>query len=244
MGLGSLGIWKTGYDYVKGKLDKPKSTASRDASGQAWENLLQRMGTSQGKEGVGGSLESILQAFKDNPKHLKSFMETAAPFLASSLEGTKAFQDVQSGAAGNIMGAYGGAAGQIGTAAQQGLSAAQGSLGRSGLARSGAMASLSQQAIGGAGAQQANLYSNLYQTQLARRADLAQRGLDAHRNVASLALGMNPQVRQPAPGGAGWGQIAGTALGAAAGGSMGGPGGAMVGSGVGGALGTGIDQAF
>jgi hypothetical protein len=194
-------------------------------------------------EGPSQQLQGILERFKGKPGNLEDFMGRAGPFIAGSLGGTQPFNYLQNfQGIENPMQAYGRGAGMIGQGAAQGLQGAQNRLGRAGLGRSAAMSGLASRAASGASAQQANLYTDLYQATQQKQAANAQRAFDLHRQIAQMALGQNMTPRVDGGGGGPsqvGGAISGALGGAGAGFGIGGPVGGVIGGllgGVGGAL--------
>lgn len=193
-------------------------------------------------EGPGGFYANLLSNFQGRPEDMEVALQRSKPFVAGSLGNTGAFRDLQNYAAraqslpqaSEIMQAYGSQAGQQAAAAGRAGSQSRGMLARSGLGNSAAMASLAgqqQQALAG---DQASLFTKMYQASLAQRMQNAQmqqewmsQAFNAHRAIASMALGSAPIPREPAEKTNLWGpiaQMAGQAIGSYLGSNTGGTG--------------------
>lgn len=196
----------------------PEYGAARDAIGNQ-------------TEGPGSFYGNLLGNFMGRPEDMEIALQRTKPFVAASLGNTKAFRDLQNYEArgqalpqtSDYMQAYGSQASQMAGAAGRAGAASRGSLARSGLGNSSAMAALAgqqQQALAG---QQGDMFTRMYQASLAQRTQNAQmqqqwmgQAFDAHRDIASMALGSAPVPRAPAEKTNLWGpvaQMAGTAIG-------------------------------
>lgn len=205
----------------------------------SWLRILEGL---QGGADSGAIYRDILQNFKGRPGDLEKFMQQAAPFLAQGLRGGPGYQYMQDPANWDLgaMGAYGQAAGQLGQAGRQASTLGQTALSQMGLGQSTARAALAQRAQMQTGAQQAGLFSDLFQRAQQNKMMGAQRAFDINRDIAQLALGQTPTPRlEGGSGPSGWaaglgGALSGAGalaplgpLGAVAGGLLGGLGGAL-----------------
>jgi hypothetical protein len=235
--LGGIGLSKL-FGKKKDNLSQtsPNTVGKRHPGGMAQfydDSYLRLLEGLRRGEGPTEQLRGMLERFQGSPGDLEDYLKRAAPFIAGGLGGTEPFgylQDFRN--VENPLQAYGRGAGMIGQGAAQGLAGAQNQLARAGLGRSAAMSGLASRAASGASAQQASLYTDLYQATQARQAANAQRAFDLHRQVAQMALGqsMTPRVEG---GGGGPSQLSSTIggglSGAGAGFAIGGPPGAVIG---------------
>lgn len=190
-----------------------------------------------GGEGAPGAYADILSGYTGEIGDLGKYLEDVGPFVAASLGGTSAFKRLQNLNVEDPMQAYGGGAAQINQGAQQATRQGQASLAMSGLGNSSMNAAMAQGAAGQAANQRAGLYTGLYQQRNQYMRNAAQSGLDAHRLVASLALGHNPAPRIDTSNGGAGNAALGTAAGALIGSII--PGvGTLAGAGVGGSIGA------
>jgi hypothetical protein len=127
---------------------------------------------------------------------LVPIMQNFAPFIASSLYGSKGYQFLQDpNNWDQSMQAYGSGAGMLARQSQRSLGQTREQLARMGLGRSGAMAAAGQQSAMGLADQQANLFTQLQQQSVQNRLMGAQRATNAEQEIARLALAMTPQPR-------------------------------------------------
>lgn len=224
-------------------MPQPGETVNKWAPGgmaqfydDSWLPLLKFLQPAGQGAGTASAFLTALQNFKGSEKDLERWLRWSAPFMASGLATTGAFKDLQDyqQRSNAIMQQFGPAAGRIGAAQTEGVRRGQQQLGRAGLGQSGARAALSSQAALAAGGQQADIFTQLHQGSLAARQQMAGQAFDAQRQIATLALGYNPQPRQKQQSSSPWGAIG--ALGGAALGSII-PG---VGTALGGLLGGGV----
>lgn len=220
-----------GRDYgAKSPLRGEQNQAARN-----YQRLYEQLQRGQHKEGLAAFYENLLENFEGYESDLTEFMERNAPMMAaSSLQGTEAFKQIQDFEQFNTaQQAYGVGAGKIGQAATRGAQRAQGQMAGAGLGRSASMQALAGQAAATSGAQQADLYTGLYQQGQAQRQQSIAQAFDAHRMVANMALAHNPNQQAAPQGDDGiWGALGGAA-GAIIGANVGGPAGSAAGAQVG-----------
>jgi ribosomal protein S18 len=229
--LGGLGGFLLQKKLKGGPAPAPENVPKQFPQGTAnyyddsYKPLLDYLQGLPQDSGTAGAYKNVLGEFKGSQQNLRDFLQIAAPFMASGLGTTGAFKDLQNyQGRSNLLQQYGTQAGKINQSAQAGLTQANQQLGRSGLGNAAAQSQLASQAALGAGGQRSDLYTGLYQQQLASRQQYAQQAFDAHRLLATLALGHNPLPRTkqqsqdflPALASS-IGGVAGTALGAAIG---------------------------
>ena len=201
----------------QGGKKRPPPNQMGLASGQGglakypeWRSLYQSL---QGGGNPQGMFQGVLGSFAQNPQDLRSFFEEAAPFIASSLFGSKGYQYTQDpNNWDQSMQAFGAGAGQIARSATRQTRSAQNQLATMGLGRSSAMAGVASGINQQAGGQMAGLYTNLFQQGVQNRLRAAQQAYGLDEAIISLALGHKPS-RLPPSGPDPWMQLAGQALG-------------------------------
>ena len=237
---GAVADTKTGdlVDYATVEKRFPLGTANYyDDSWKTILNSLEQYGVSPGQPGVGGMYGDIIRNFQGKPGDLVEFLNQSAPFIAASLQGTDAFKRTQGQQFFDPMQGYGAVSARNNAAANQARVQGMRQLGQSGLGRSAGRATIARMGAAQTGAANASAFTNLYQARQQQMMDQNQRALDAHRMVATMALGMNPQPRAPQEKGNPWASVggavggilgtaiapgAGTAAGAAIGSQVGG----------------------
>jgi len=207
----------------------------------SWLPLMQSLEQGQG---LGSFMPQLLQQFRGKPSDLEDFLRRATPFLYSGMSASPAtgyLQNFQQNA--NPMAAYGQGSAQIGAAGAQAQTQGTQQLSRMGLGRSAARGALASKVAQGVGTGRANLYSDLYQRDLAMKQQAAAQAFDVERQIAQLALGGRVDPRVGGGGGDDsglWSQILG-GVGTLAGAYFGGPAGAAAGGAGGTAVGQELD---
>lgn len=170
-----------------------------------------------GKGGIGDAYTDILSKFQGSPEDLQKFLPTAAPFIASSIGNTDAFKRSQDVSFADPMLGYGSAVARIGASADNAARVGAQQLAANGLGRSAASATIARSATAGAGNAAADLYSGLRDRRFQMQMAANNNALDAHRMLATLALGQNPAPMQSSGGGSSpWLPVAAAAGGLAA----------------------------
>lgn len=188
----------------KGIYDHNKDKGPR----RGWyEDLLEQFNSGTGaglrsQDGTAGGLGDLLDQITSlstkgmGMDQFQDFMQVAGPFLAGQLGNTRAFQETQNFAnVGDATQQFGVGAAQLGQAGSQASAAANQGYAQAGLGRSSGLAGAQAGIQAQTGGQQANLFSDLYQRQIANKQNFANNALDANRMLSSLALGHNPAPR-------------------------------------------------
>lgn len=214
--------------YVGNKIDQRKFAREQDAARMQDPNAVVNksipgglahyyddswgilQNSLQNGQGIDQTLQNILGGFKGKPGDLEDFLSQARPFLGAAagnqLRGTDAFKQLNDTSKWDLgaTASYAPAAATMGKQAAVGLQQSQNNLAASGLGRSAARSALATQAQLGLGAQQGNLWSQTYQKAQQNRMASAQNALDAHRQVAQIAMGLAPTPREPMQGQGNW----------------------------------------
>lgn len=184
----------------------------------SWKILSEGLGAGRGVDQI---LGDVLKGFKGKPGNLEDFLKQASPFLgagaAGQIKGTAGFKHLDDPANWDMgaLASFQPAAGAMARGSAQGLQAGTNQLAAAGLGRSGARASLRQQAAQNLAGQQGDLWSRVFQQSQQNRMQSALNNIDAHRTVAQIALGMAPTPRTTEQGQGGGGDWLSGLLGAA-----------------------------
>lgn len=186
--LYSRGGWE---QMAKGGVN-PLST--REGLGEqypdTWKTIMDRL---QSGGDASGLWTDILTKFRGG-QDLTDFMRYAAPFMAATLYNSPAYKAIQDFEP-PTMESYGVGSAQIQAGAEEAQRQGGRQLASAGLGRSGAMAGLARRAQQDAAQDRSGLYAGLKQQHYQNRQQGAQRALDAQRQIAQLALGLNPGPR-------------------------------------------------
>lgn len=191
-----------------------------------------------------GVLEDLLGQYEGDPMGLKDFMSSPAfrTIMAFAGKNTPEFQKLQNLKDPTLQSMNVGL-GQISAAGARGVQESVSALNAAGMGRNaGAMAAAKmggQMDVAGRSAGfQAAMQQQAHQNELARLGTL----IDMEQEMAQLALGFQPQPRQPKSGASAgdWMALAGTLIGGIAGGPIG----AAIGGGLGGAAGKSRQQQY
>ena len=198
----------------------------------SYQVLLDSMRSGRGGDGL---MQDLLAGFKGRGSDLKSFMESPAfrTVMAYSQKNSDAYKNFASLEDPTLQSMNVGL-GQISQAGARGIQDAMGSLNASGMGRNAGAVAAAKSGIGleTAGKQasyQSAMQQAAYQNQVAKLGTL----MDLEQQMAQLALGYNPQPRQPSGKAStgDWLALAGSM--AATGVAIGGPVGGVIGGGLG-----------
>lgn len=198
----------------------------------SYQVLLDSMRSGRGGDGL---MQDLLAGFKGRGGDLKSFMESPAfrTVMAYSQKNSDAYKNFASLEDPTLQSMNVGL-GQISQAGARGIQDAMGSLNASGMGRNAGAVAAAKSGIGleTAGKQasyQSAMQQAAYQNQVAKLGTL----MDLEQQMAQLALGYNPQPRQPSGKAStgDWLALAGSMAGTGA--AIGGPWGAAIGGAVG-----------
>ena len=198
----------------------------------SYQVLLDSMRSGRGGDGL---MQDLLAGFKGRGSDLKKFMESPAfrTVMAYSQKNSDAYKNFASLEDPTLQSMNVGL-GQISQAGARGIQDALGSLNASGVGRNagavaGAKSGIGLETAGKQASYQSAMQQAAYQNQVAKLGTL----MDLEQQMAQLALGYNPQPRQPSGKAStgDWLALAGSMAGTGA--AIGGPWGAAIGGAVG-----------